>query len=165
MPWPPCCCSCRDRCSTLCLMWLYVSTVCMFTLCGGEWWCWVVLETIYCRTFTLFCMWPDSDSKKIDRPLQEKSLGGEGCLRKINSCSTVLFQVTCKTKRFALFFSKTYPSAINPVQDVYLLACLLRSTLMNILERCLILTLNNFQCACYIVKSYLITMPFLKNYS
>jgi hypothetical protein len=47
--------------------------------------CWVVLETLYWRTFTL-CMGPNSKSTKLlDHP-HYKSLGGLRGLRKIYSC-------------------------------------------------------------------------------
>jgi hypothetical protein len=54
---------------------------------GKGWWkgggCWVVLETIFCRSLTL-CFWPDSEPTKLLYHPKHKNLGGEGAwLRQI----------------------------------------------------------------------------------
>ena len=43
---------------------------------GGGGGCWVLLETIFCRSLT-FCIWPDSEpTKLLDRPKQKLRRGG-----------------------------------------------------------------------------------------
>ncbi len=80
----------------------------MYNVGGGERGCWVVSETIYCRTFTLW-MGPDSVSTKlIDHP--KKNAWGWGGLRKINSRRKILFKVTFKTRRFCIAFYESYHS-------------------------------------------------------
>ncbi len=48
--------------------------------------CWVVLETIFCRSLTL-CFWPDSEPTKNGFTTPNKNLGGEGApeYRKTNT--------------------------------------------------------------------------------
>jgi hypothetical protein len=74
-------------------------SLCQSTVNTGSVWlgrvggCWVLLqETIFCRSLTL-CIWPDSELEKLlDHPKQKPRRGG--CLRQINTCRKVTFQVT-----------------------------------------------------------------------
>ncbi len=67
---------------------------------GGEG-CWVLLETIFCRSLTL-CIWPDSEpTKLLDHP-KRKPKKGRG-RRRINTCRKVPFQVNFyRWRHFAL---------------------------------------------------------------
>ncbi len=47
--------------------------------------CWVVLETIFCRSLTL-CFWPDSEPTKLLHYPKQKPRRGRG-LRQINTCA------------------------------------------------------------------------------
>ncbi len=52
--------------------------------------CWVVSETIFCRTFTL-CMWADSEpTKLLIHPKTNTKGGGGGGFKLINSCKKIL---------------------------------------------------------------------------
>ncbi len=69
-----------------CVKVQYIQTVCVWVV--GR--CWVLLETVFCRSWTL-CFWPDSEpTKLLDRPKQ-KTRRGEG-LRQINTCRKVPLQ-------------------------------------------------------------------------
>jgi hypothetical protein len=74
----------------------YCKLVCMYTMCRGG-----LLETIFCRSFTL-CFWPDSEpTKLLDHPKQKPSRGGG--LRQINTCLKVPLQVNfLRWQHFAL---------------------------------------------------------------
>ena len=66
----------------------------MQTLCGWEavgCYCWVLLETIFCRSLKL-CIWPDSEPTKLLDHCKQKSRREEG-LRQINTCHKVSLQV------------------------------------------------------------------------
>ncbi len=57
-------------------------------LWGGGGGCWVLLETIFCRSLTL-CLWPDSElAKLLDHPKQKPSRG----LRQINTCRIAFYR-------------------------------------------------------------------------
>ncbi len=57
---------------------------------GGGGGCWVLLETIFCRSLTL-SIWPDSErTKLLDHPKQKPSRGG--VLRQINTCRKALYR-------------------------------------------------------------------------
>jgi hypothetical protein len=54
---------------------------------GGGGGCWVLLETMFCRSLTL-CIWPESEpTKLLDHPKQKPSR--EGGLRHTNTCRNV----------------------------------------------------------------------------
>ncbi len=61
---------------------------------GRGWGCWVVLETIFCRSLTLYIR-PDAEpTNLIDQPKQKPRRGGG--LRQINTC--------CKVPLYVNFF-------------------------------------------------------------
>ncbi len=73
------------------VMLVFSTQLCELSCLGGVGRCWVLLETIFCRSFTL-CFWPDSEpTKLLDRPKQ-KNRWGEG-LRQVNTCRKVPLQV------------------------------------------------------------------------
>ncbi len=74
-------------------------------MCGweGVGVCWVVLETIFCRSLTL-CSWPDSEPTKLLHT-PNKTLGGEGSTDRLNSCRKVPLQVNIFRQRHLVFLS------------------------------------------------------------
>jgi hypothetical protein len=73
----------------------YIQTLC--GLEGGG--CWVVLETIFCRSLTL-CFWPDSEPTKLLHHRKQKPRR-RGGLRQINTCRKVPLHVN-------FFYIKTF---------------------------------------------------------
>ncbi len=66
---------------------------CIYRVCDweGVGGCWVLLETIFCRSLTL-CNWPDSEpTELLDHPKQIRRRGGVP--RQINTCRKVPLQV------------------------------------------------------------------------
>jgi hypothetical protein len=60
------------------------SRLCTDSVWLGEGGCWVVLETLFSRSYTL-CFWPDSEpTKLLDHPKQKLRRGGD--LSQINTC-------------------------------------------------------------------------------
>ncbi len=59
---------------------------------GGEG-CWVVLETIFCKSLTL-CFWPGSETTKLLHHPKQKPRRGGG-LRQINTCRKVSTFLPC----------------------------------------------------------------------
>jgi hypothetical protein len=79
-----------------------VSKYSIYRQCAARKWvggCWVLLETIICRSLT---PWPDSEPMKLlDHPKQKPSRGGG--LRQINTCRKVPLQVKFfRWRHFAL---------------------------------------------------------------
>ncbi len=68
----------------------YIQTVCGWE---GAGWCWVVLETIFCRSLPL-CIWPGSEVEPTKLPYhpKQKPRSGGG-LQQINTCRKVPLQV------------------------------------------------------------------------
>ncbi len=85
-------------------------TVFLYTVCGGCSGCCVVLETIYCNTFTLCTVCDNIENiHKIAGPSQDIRLGGEGPqTNTVHNCCKVFIQVLFKTKRFYITFYKSY---------------------------------------------------------
>ncbi len=96
-----------------------LSTYSLYRQCvaGTGWGCWVLLETIFCRSLTL-CIWPDSEPKKLLFHSKQKPRRGGG-LREINACRKVLLKVNIFRLVSILLFSrwergKNLPSNIIP---------------------------------------------------
>jgi hypothetical protein len=91
-----------------------ICTVNNYTVCWREGGCWVVLETIQFTTGLLHSIWDQIQCLQNCLTSPDKSLGGEGGLRKMNSCRKVLSQVTFKTDKFCIaFFESYFPAIIN----------------------------------------------------
>ncbi len=92
-------------------------SLCQSTVCGG---CWVLLETIFCRSLTL-CMWPDSEPIKLLDHLKQKPRRGGG-LTQIKICRKVPFQETFfRWRHFTIDFYEFYLSTVHPF--FYLFMC------------------------------------------
>ncbi len=73
---------------------------------GMGWGCWVLLDTIFCRSLTL-CIWSDSEPTILLDPKQIPRRGGG--LREINACRKVQLQVNLfRWQRFALVSNELF---------------------------------------------------------
>ena len=85
---------------------------------GGGGGCWVVLETIFCRSLTL-CFWPDSEpTKLLDHPKQKPRRGGG--LRQINTRRKVPLQVNFSDNDILHCFLSFYLSTLQILPVLFL---------------------------------------------